>query len=290
MLRSTALITAFVVMSALPAAASEIALSQSLDRHEMAFEDSVRFEIKLEWDGPQGAYLFDKPLTPDLSRLAVQGFTSTVKTFGEGAGQTTTKTYHYVLVPMAGGLGTIEPITIQYLAWPDSVPGSLVTEAMTVRIAEPRPPAAESGSPLVWVVPVAVVLFAGAGSLYYLRLRRSRRNQEPVQTPSERFLEQLARLKSDAGDDYKRFLSGLCPLFEEFLSARFDIKAAGLDDEALGEALAATSLSADQAERLTSWYGGARRDKFRPVKTTPGAAIRLESEIRETFEKIRESQ
>jgi hypothetical protein len=290
MLRLTASFTVFILLCGLTGAASEISVSQSLDRSQIAFEDSLRFQITLKWDGPQAAYLFDKPLTPDLNRLSVRSFTSTVKTGGEGTLPTTTKTYDYVLAPTAGGLGSIEPITIQYLAWPDSIPGSLVTEAMTVRIAEPRPPAADSGSPLIWLVPVAVLLVAAGGLTFMVRSRRARQEQVPVMTPSERFLEELGTLKSETGDDYKRFLSGLCPLIEEYFSARFGIAAAGLDDAALAEALATAPISVDDAERLASWYCGARKDKFRPVKATPGATIRLEAEIRELMEKIRESE
>jgi len=97
-------------------AAEGISVTQSVDRFSIPFEDSVHFEIVLQWDGPQTAYLFPKPLNPTFERLKVRGLTSSISSSGSGEAETTTKKFRYTLIPTASGTGRIEPVTISYLS------------------------------------------------------------------------------------------------------------------------------------------------------------------------------
>ena len=144
-----------------PAIANGISVSQSLDKTETAFEDSVRMTITLSWSGAQSAYLFPRPLQPIIDKLKIHQFTSSISSTGQGDNETTTKKYIYTLIPTSSGLGRIEPITIDYVTWPDSIPGELVTEPLTVLIQDPVPVEADTGEINIMVLVIVIVLAAG---------------------------------------------------------------------------------------------------------------------------------
>ncbi len=265
--------------------ADGISISQSLDRTSVAFEDSARFEIVLNWNGPQSAYLFGQPLSPHISGLRVHGFSSSIMSTGEGDAEITTKAYRYTLVPTTSGVGRIEPVSISYVTWPDSIPGELVTEAMTVNVAPPRPAEPEHGSSVVWVVAV-VVIAALVTAGVVVRRTRAKKPVEPVRTALQVFLDGLAGIRKEAGNDLKEFQTRLYLIMSEFLSAQYSINVDSLSEDELQGALDETGMSREVKMKVAGYLLTARRDKFRPVTTAPGDTIRLETEIRDLFEKI----
>ena len=135
--------------------ADEISISQSVDRFTMPYEDSVHFDIILKWNGPQSSYLFTSPLNPTYNGLKVRGFTSSISTTGSGDNETTTKRFRYTLIPVSPGEAYINPVTVPYISWPDSIPGELVTEAMTIQVAQPELSGDQEKRKLSWVVTVS---------------------------------------------------------------------------------------------------------------------------------------
>ncbi len=265
--------------------ADGMTVSQSIDRTSVAYEDSARFEIVLTWNGPQSAYLFSQPLSPQISGLRIHGFSSSIKSTGEGDAEITTKAYRYTLVPVKSGVGRIEPVSIGYLTWPDSLPGELVTEAMTVNIAPPKPVEPEDSNVLVLIV--AIVVVAGlvvAG--FVVRRSRAKKPGEPVRTALQIFLDGLTDIRKEAGNDLKEYQTRLYRIMSGFLAARYDIKVDDLSDDELHEVLGKTGMTQEAKEKVTGYLLAARRDKFRPVSSAPGDTIRLETEIRDVFEKI----
>lgn len=262
-----------------------ISVSQSVDRTETPFESPVTLEVVLRWEGPQSAYLFDKPLNPTLDRLKVTGFVSSISSSDSPDGEVTTKRFTFTLHPTRSGIGSIEPIVISYLSWPDSLPGELMTEPMTVRIAEPLPLEKKTDGGFPWwpaALPVVVVL------VIVLVVRRGRRRQPTptIVTPRERFLERLTDLKKEAGSDLKTFQARLYGLLVEFLQSQYGVDFGEETEEELTAAVESTSLSEGRKAALKEWLIAARRDKFRPVVAAPGEAIRLEASIRSFFEKL----
>lgn len=282
------LLITFLSLSAISASilASGISVSQTLSRSEIAFEDSVLFEIELSWDGSQAAYQFPNPLRPIIDRMTVRGFSSSVASAGKDASEKTTKTYRYVLLPKTSGVGRIAPITISYIAWPDSLPGEMTTEEMTVTIAQPLPPEEPFDYTLIWWLGGAVLL--AAVSLVVVIIRRSRNQQpsEPVRTVVEQFLDDLSQVKQEAGADHKRFQTGLHKILAGFLSQQYGLKPEGLAEEELKEQLLAVGLTDQAGAKIATWFTQAARDKFSPVSVGPGETIRLEAEIRLLFEKL----
>lgn len=274
------------VMITVSAQAAGISVSQSLDKSEIPFEGEANFQIVLTWDGPQTAYLFTKPLSPDFTGLKVQQYSSSVKSAGSGADEVTTKTYSFTLKPVKSGLGTIEPVTIEYMTWPDSVSGQLVTEPMSIQIATAVPVEPE-GKPhglLLLILLGALVVIAIVS--WMIRSRISRRTPaEVVKTPAEMFLDNLAQLRLESGNDVKKFQTGLYKQLVLFLKAQFNVEPSGPAAEDVVAALQVTTMTDAQKEKITNWLVRAEKEKFSPVAVAPGETIRLESEVRDFFEK-----
>jgi hypothetical protein len=270
-----------------PAAnADGISISQSIDQHQIPYEDQVHFRIALSWDGPQTAYLFGKPLDPQFDRLMVQQYSSSIRSTGSGADEVTTKTYEYTLKPTQSGTGRIDPVTIEYVSWPDSIPGQLITEAMSVEIALPVH-VETGGGGYMWLIVIGAIVVIVVVAAVAWRVRRSKRVEpaEPVRTPGQEFLVRLAELKADAGNDLKKFQTGLYKHLVSFLHERYRIDGATASADEIAEKLAATDMTKDHQEKISGWLHRAEREKFSPVAASPGETIRLETEIREFFEK-----
>jgi len=274
-----------LVLYAGPAGAEGISVSQSIDRADVAFEGKVNFEIRLEWQGGQSAYLFDKPLDPDIENFRVGRFSSAISSTGDPLETVTTKTFKYTLIPISSGIGRINPVTIDYVSWPDSIPGVLVTEALLVNIARPVEIEQSDNNSVITLVIVAVVLlgiFVGG----FIRYRR-KKPVEILKSPVQILLDGLTVLKKDAGSDLKKFQFGIFELIIEFLSANYGVKLKSFTEDALNSALEKTGLNDYEREKISSYLLKAQADKFMPVSSAPGDTNRLESELRDFFEKMK---
>jgi hypothetical protein len=283
-------VIAALLLISLPAIAlaGGISVSQSIDRSDTPFEEPVQFEIELRWDGAQMSYYFDQPLSPMLDRLKVREFSTTIASTGTGDSEITTKTFSFTLVPTSAGLGSIEAVEISYLSWPDSIPGMLITEPMTVQISHPVPQdATETGLPW-WVIGLGCVVIMIMGIIGYRFTHRQSESESP-RTASDELLSGLRGLKGEAGSDLKKFQSGLSELLLSFLSREYQIEAADMSDEELTSALENTDLSAGRQKALKQWLNSALKDRYRPVTSSPGDTVRLEQGIRTFFEKFKNS-
>ena len=275
-----------VIALLLPATGQGISVSQSVDRTEMPFEETAIVEIVVSWDGSPLAYRFDKALTLQADRLKVTKFSSKVSSTGSGPDEVTTKVFRYTLSPTSSGLGTIEPITVEYVSWPDSIAGELLTDPMTIAIAEPVPVerAGSTGvSTLIWLAVAGAVVAVVVVVVYVMKRRRPR---EIAQTPAQTFLDELSTLRQRAGDDLKTFQTGLYKSLLAYVTARYQLDLAGKPTEAIILELEGTEVNQSTKEKLSGWLARAEKEKFSPGAATPGEIIRLESEIREFFEKL----
>lgn len=263
-----------------------ISLTQSIDKTEMPFEDSAKFEITVEWLGSQFAYRFINPLNPYIDRLKISRFTSSISSFGTGKDEKTTKKFTYVLVPTSGGKGKIDPITINFITWPDSVSGELVTEPVAMTIGEQiiKPKAGEFPA---WISIMGGLLLIGSGATIYFLRAKAIRGRPIVKTPSESALDELSKLKADCGSDLKRFQTGVFNILSSFLRSKHNINLSGLSEEKIEELLSKTNLSQPAQASIRNWLVQAEKDKYRPVEAAPGETVRLETELRRFFENVK---
>ncbi|MEW6413355.1 MAG: BatD family protein [Candidatus Zixiibacteriota bacterium] len=276
----------FLLLLATPLWAQSISVSQSLDKSSMGFDDSVRFEIVLKWEGSQTAYLFTKPLDPSFDNLKIRSYSSSVGSSITDGKEITTRKFDFILEPTSAGVGRIEPVDIGYISWPDSLPGQLVTEVVTVNISSPRvvePP----GRPAWWIWLIIVVVAVGAffAAIFFAR-RRSRAVEEPVKTAREEFLDKLKSVKNAAGSDMKVFQTELHRSLVQFLRGQYNFDPVNLSEDSLIEELKTAGLDDFKARKIGGWLVRAGKDKYSPISSGPGETIRLESEIRDFFEKL----
>ena len=161
-----------------------------------------------------------------------------------------------------------------------------MTEPMSLQIAAALPvqPDGKPRSTLLLILFGALVVIAIASWVIRSRIAK-RAPVEIIKTPAEIFLENLAQLRLDSGNDVKKFQTGLYKQLVLFLKNRFNLEPAGPGAEDIVISLQATSLSDAQKEKISSWLIRAEKEKFSPVAAAPGETIRLESEVREFFEK-----
>lgn len=277
-----------LMLSVSPVFAEGISLSQAVDKTETPFEETVTFELSLSWNGPQSAYHFTRPLQPEVDRMKIQKFSSTISSTGHGLSEITTKVYRYTLKPEAAGMGQIKPVIISYVIWPDSIPGEIISEPISVIILDPVPMAEEDHlpiTPIVIIIVSVVVVAAVISVIIFIRSKRNR-NREPVLTPNQQFLEKLAKLKLDAGSDLKRFQTGFYKMLLEYLEKVYNLEVTGLSSEAIVTELDTVNMDSALKEKISGWLLRAEKEKYTPQAPAPGETIRLEAEIRTFFESL----
>jgi len=270
----------------LPGAAwGSISLSQSLDKQQIAFEDSLTLVLELTWPGPQYAYRFERPLQPDLEDFQIGPFRTAISSQGAGDDEVSTKTFAYTLLPMKPGQARIEPITISYVSYPDSIPGELVSEPMVIQVARPVPPEEVADSiAMQWLVAAALLVLTVIATFVILRMRRSPVSGEAFATPAEEFLDRLHKLKNEAGSNVKQFQTGLYSLLVTYLKKQHHLNLDRLNAEQIGDRVADTDMPKDQQDQIIGWLKRAEREKFAPVAAGPGETTRLATEIQTYFE------
>lgn len=274
-----------VLWSATVLADDGISVSQSISTDSVAYEDSVSFEIVIQWTGTQADYRFEQALRLQFDKLRPGAYLTSVASKGGGESEITTKSFRYTLIPNVPGMGLIEPVIINFVTWPDSIPGQLITEPMTVQIARPTAvPRSEDGVKW-WPWLIAGAVFLGAVIGYFL-LRRNKKEVQPVEKPVDRFKRQLTDLRIESGSDWKKFQSGLVDLLVAFFQDGLGVSVSGLDEIELTRSLSESGLSGNHAEALAAAYCLAERDKFRPVSAGPGEVVRCESGLQQLVNEI----
>jgi hypothetical protein len=268
--------------------AQAIGISQSLDKADIAYEDHAVLEIVVSWPGAQTSYIFDKPLQPQLENLRVQQYSSTVSSSITIGAEETTKKFSFTLVPTGSGTGRIAPVTVSYFSWPDSVPGQLVTEEMTLHIAAST---ARKGAVSKTLLPTWV-WYAGGGALVLIigivvvLVVRGKKPKEVVKTPTEILLDRLTALKQASGSDLKRFQTGLYKDLVWYVTEAYHLHLAGLSTEDILHELDAAPIPDAEKDKICGWLTRADREKFSPLPPSPGETVRLEHDVREFFEKM----
>lgn len=274
-----------IVLTISTSAYAEIKVSQSISESKIAFEDSVQFQILIEWEGSQTAYLFHKPLSPYIDRMKIREFSSSVSSHTVDGVEITRKKYDYTLIPTSAGLGLIDSISIAYMKRNDSVPGVVVTEPMEVLIANPIAKVKDEGGFNYWLLYLLLFVII-VGVLSYLKLRKNKKSIKKGISPKEQFLAELTTLKNESVSDMKKFQTQLYSALSKYLVTEYKVDVSKMNADAIIGELSNAGMSIKKAEQIRNWIQQAEIDKYAPITQSPGAVVRLESEIRTFFEKI----
>ena len=274
-----------ILPSGSPFAAGGISLSQSLDKHEMAFEDSVTLTLSLTWAGPQYAYRFDRPIQPQLESFQIGPFATAISSEGTGDNEITTKTFSYTLLPLDFGRNRIEPITIAYVSYADSISGELISEPMVVEVAKPGPPPEVADRIATeWLIAGGLLVLTVIAAFVILRMKKSPLSGETFAGPAEEFLDRLHKLKTESGSDVKRFQTGLYTLLSEYISREYKLATTNKNAEQIGAELEQTDMPKERQHKIMAWLQRAETEKYSPVAASPGETVRLATEIQQYFE------
>lgn len=266
-------------------AAGRISLSQSLDKNQMAFEDSVTLTLTLTWPGPQYAYRFDRPVQPQLESFQLGPFATSISSEGTGNEEITTKVYNYTLLPLDFGKQVIEPITISYVSYTDSIPGELLSEPLVVEVAKPVPPPEVADQIATeWIVAGILLVLTVVATFVILRMKKSPLSGESFAGPAEEFLDKLHKLKTESGSDVKRFQTGLYSLLVQYLEKEYDLTLTNKNAEQVTVEVEKTDMPAARREQILGWLKRAETEKYSPIASAPGETVRLATEIQQYFE------
>ena len=264
---------------------AEVEVSQSVSSDEIAFEDSVQFQIVVEWKGGQADYLFNKPLSPYIDRMKIGRFSSSVSSLQKDGIEFTQKKYNYTLLPTSAGLGLIDSISIAYLKRGDTLPSYVMTEPMEITIAVPQPKVKKDDSMKSTYIFGCIILLV-IGIFVILLRRKNSQTKEVVISPKEEFLTMLTNVKNASDSDFKKFQTDIFSIISNFLLKEYKVDVVQVKLDGLIDELSKAGMSMKNAEQITEWLKQAEIDKYAPASTSPGAVVRLESEIRTFFEKI----
>ena len=282
--------TALIILSlplllpATPVSADEISLSGGVDKTDVAFEDSLTLAVEIRWVGDISSYSFGLLPLPETENLQVVGTSSAISSSTEEDRDITTRTFKYTLRPTGSGTGIIEPIVLNYVAWPDSIPGELTTQQFKIVIAAPVPIEEGGGMSAAAIVILAafVVLAAAVGIVLW---RRRLPKAEPVRTSEEKFLNEFAAVKNDAQSDRKLFFTKLYKLLVDYLSGEYKLDVTGKTTHLILERLNELDIPQERKKRIAAWLEQADKEKFAPGGGSPGDVLRLMTEIENFFEK-----
>jgi len=261
-----------------------IGLSQSINKTEMKFEDSLIFEITLEWEGSQFAYLFEGPLNPYFDKLRVRKFSSSINSTGTGDGEKTVKKFSYTLLPTSSGTAKIDPIVISFISRPDSSRGQLLTEPVIINVADPVFAEESENFPL-WFLAMGGFLLIGGVAAAFILIKGGGKKEE-VFTPVQIALQELVKVKEESGTELKHFQAGVYRLLTKFSKENYQIETAGKSEAEIRTAFADTNLDETRKRQIKDWIVRAQKDKFRPAVVSVGETVRLENEIRAFLESI----
>jgi hypothetical protein len=270
-----------------PAGRASISVSQSVDRTDMAFEDTANFRVVVTWDGPVYAYRFDKAFRLQSDRMKIARFSSSVRSTGTGPSEVTTKVFDYQLAPSLSGIATVQPMVIEYVTWPDSTVGQLATDVVTIAVADPVPAATrdKGGFDGGWIALIVVGVLGLVFGLY--AAFKPKAKKEIIKSPAEAFLEQLESVRKESGMDLKRFQTGVSRCLTSYIQTRYSVDLTGHAASQAAIELERVEPNQTVREALGGWLARAEREKFSPIAAAPGEVTRLESEIRSFFERLK---
>jgi hypothetical protein len=127
----------------------------------------------------------------------------------------------------------------------------------------------------------------GSGAAVMASVSKAKKSKKPTLTPVDEALQVLSALKTETGSDMKRFQTGVYNLLSKFLESKYNVEIDGLSDEKLEGQLSKSQLSKEDREAVKKWLIQAEKDKFRPMESSPGETVRLETELRRFFEKLK---
>ncbi len=266
-------------------AGENISLSAALDKIDIQYEETVELKLEIKWQGDITSYAFEVIPLPELENLKVLGTSSAISSGKENGNEITTRTFKYTLKPTGAGIGTINPITLQSVSMPDSIPGHLSTQLMKVNIAKPIPVEKESGVQIYLYLMVAALMIATV--VIVVLKKRKGPDVEPIKSPEEYFIDTLAQIKANSQSDRTLFFTKLHAALTDYIKLKYNIEISGQNAEKISGQIDKLEISANYKEKISGWLIQSEKEKYAPFGGEPGDIIRLISELDNFFNDIK---
>ncbi len=280
-------VAAFMFLQFGTASGEEISLSAHLDKTEMPFESTAELSLEVKWQGGIERYAFEILPLPTTHGLKPLGTTSSISSRKENGLDYTTRTFKYTLKPMMAGTGVIEPIVLKYVAMPDSIPGELTSQQFQISIAQPIPREKKLSLPFI-IFLLALVLAVSLGAAYFIVIRmRKKIPKEPVRTPEQIFLEELAVVKKESQSERKLFFTRLYKLLIGYMGKKYGMELTGRATSDILTEIDKAEIPLEAKGQLSQWLSLADKEKYAPSGGAPGDIIRLVTDLENYFMKTK---
>jgi hypothetical protein len=255
-----------------------IIASVQVDRKEVPQNFTVKFILKISWQGDLQRYEIKKVDQPVLTNLEMVG-SSASNWVGEVAGvKQAIKTYEFILKPVSLGMAYIDGMIVDYHDKMYDEPHSLVTNRLEVKVIEPL--AEKSNRVLVLTVSGILFLIIVSGGTMMLIKRKREREAElrnkviTIAPPEDKYLEELSQgvdLKShNAGEAF----SALSKILRRYLSERYHIPALEVTTHEITSELSKLAVSEKIIEQVQEALQSCDVAKFSGGQAESGALDR----------------
>ncbi len=259
-------------------ATGAITASVQLDRKEVPQNCTVKFILKISWQGDLKRYEIKKVDQPILTNMEMIG-SSASNWVGEVAGvKQAIKTYEFILKPVSLGMGYVDGMIIDYHDKVYEEPHSLVTNRLEVKVVEP---VAEK-SIGVWVFTATGILFLvilSGGTFVLIKRKREReaerRNKVMTLVPLEdKYLDELQQKIDLKTRNSGEAFSSLSKILRRYLSERFRIPALEVTTQEITAELSKLAVSEKTIEQVQEALNSCDVAKFSGGQVESGALER----------------
>ncbi len=209
--------------------AEAITASVQVDRKEVPQNFTVKFTLRISWQGEVSRYKVEKVDNPVLTNFEIVGNSSSNWVGEIGGAKKIIQTYEYVLKPLSLGMGYIDGMIIDYKDTRYDEIHSLVTNRLEVKVIDPVVETNWTlwlltgvGLVLLVVLTVAAAIFIKRKNAREAEQRRQMLQIIPLEETYLNDLKQKINLNnSNSGESF----SALSKLLKRYLSERYQIPA-----------------------------------------------------------------
>lgn len=199
-------------------ALAEMSFKATVDKLSVAYEEKIQLQLEVRFSDPSTKTTPIPP--PSIIGLSIGGSGSSV----EREGSTTIRRYNYELVPGRSGSVTIPPFKVEFQS--GGVVDTLVSEPITVDIAQPRPVSKPGSFTALYIGIVAVIVVIAAFVLW--RRKKQLPPAEEIVDWREEYRHKFAEIRKLADrQDFRAFSTEAMRLIMSLVERAYETRVSG---------------------------------------------------------------
>lgn len=226
----------FIIFFSLSSSGGEsgsVSISASLDRDKIPKNQLAQLTVSLKWKGDFDKFSFSDPPKPILDKVKIIGTSASNIRGIENNISYSERRYVYTLKPEEEGIGTIEPISVEFTDQENGSRHTLSTPAITLEITSPYIPFIKKlfGS-AIFRVSVFIIFVGTAAGIGLVLIKKSHIKKEKeakeevlVLSAEENALKELDSLSQlRLIGDHKQYYSRISQILRDYLSNVYQIR------------------------------------------------------------------